>query len=72
VFGDDRVCGTRKQMMLQVDLVRHRARAWAIWGILLQIFVALMDFKDFVILLFLNLVFLVDIYNVEYSELLTL
>jgi len=31
-----------------------------------------MDFKDFVILLFLNLVFLVDIYNVEYSELLTL
>jgi len=22
VFGDDRVCGTRKQMMLQVELVR--------------------------------------------------
>jgi len=22
VFGDDRVCGTREQMMLQVDLVR--------------------------------------------------
>jgi len=26
VFGDDRVCGTREQSMLQVDLVRHRAR----------------------------------------------
>ena len=24
VFGDDRVRGTREQMMLQVDLVRHR------------------------------------------------
>jgi len=22
MFGDDRVCGTREQMMLQVDLVR--------------------------------------------------
>ena len=22
--GDDRVCGTREQRMLQVDLVRHR------------------------------------------------
>jgi len=27
VFGDDRVCGTREQSMLQVDLVRHRAGA---------------------------------------------
>jgi len=27
VFGDDRVRGTREQMMLQVDLVRPRARA---------------------------------------------
>jgi len=29
VFGDDCVCGTREQMMLQVDLVRCKARAWA-------------------------------------------
>jgi len=29
VFGDDRVCGTREQMMLQVDLVRHRVGAGA-------------------------------------------
>ena len=29
VFGDDRVRGTRKKMMLQVDLVRHRAGAGA-------------------------------------------
>ena len=27
VVGDDRVCGIREQMMLQVDLVRHRAGA---------------------------------------------
>jgi len=27
VFGDDRVRDTRKQMMLQEDLVRHRAGA---------------------------------------------
>jgi len=27
VFGDDRVHGTREQLMLQVDLVRHRAGA---------------------------------------------
>ena len=27
VFGDDRVRGTREQMMLQVDLVRPRTRA---------------------------------------------
>jgi len=32
VFGDDRVRGTRKQMMMQVDLVRHRAEAWASLG----------------------------------------
>ena len=29
VFGDDRVRGTREQMILQVDLVRRRAGAWA-------------------------------------------
>jgi len=31
VFGDDRVRGTREQMMLQVDLVRHRARVGLVW-----------------------------------------
>jgi len=31
VFGDDRVPGTREQMMLQVDLVRHRAGAGLDW-----------------------------------------
>jgi len=33
VFGDDRVRGTREQMILQVVLVRHRLRAWASVGI---------------------------------------
>jgi len=31
VFGDDRVRGTREQMMLQVDLVRHRVGAGLVW-----------------------------------------
>jgi len=31
VFGDDRVRGTREQMMLQVDLVRHRAEVGLDW-----------------------------------------
>jgi len=33
VFGDDHVCSTQEQMMLQVDLVRHRAEAWGRLGI---------------------------------------
>ena len=33
VFGDDRVRGTREQMILQVVLVRHRLRVWASLGI---------------------------------------
>jgi len=33
VFGDDRVHGTREQMILQVVLVRHRLRACASLGI---------------------------------------
>jgi len=33
VFGDDRVHGTREQVMLQVVLVRHRLGAWASLGI---------------------------------------
>jgi len=32
VFGYDRVRSTREQMMLQVDLVRHRARAGLVLG----------------------------------------
>jgi len=31
MFGDDRVRGTREKMMLQVDLVRHRAKARLDW-----------------------------------------
>jgi len=31
VFSDDRVYGTWEQMMLQVDLVRHSARAGLDW-----------------------------------------
>jgi len=37
VFDDDHVRGTREQMMLQVDLVRHRAGEWAIWEILYRV-----------------------------------
>jgi len=36
VFDDDRVRGTREQMMVQVDLVRHRVGAWASLGNFLQ------------------------------------
>jgi len=43
-FGDDRVRGTRKQMLLQVDLVRHRTRVWVIMGTFLQR-VYFMNFK---------------------------
>jgi len=32
VFGDDCIRGTREQMILQVDLVKCRARAWASLG----------------------------------------
>jgi len=32
VFGDDRVCNTWEQIMLQVHLVRHRAGAWLVFG----------------------------------------
>jgi len=32
VFGDDRVCGTREQMILQVDLVRPRDGARLVLG----------------------------------------
>ena len=32
VVGDDRVCGTREQMLLQVILVRLSNRAWKTHG----------------------------------------
>jgi len=32
VFGDDRVRDTREQIMLLVDLVRHRVGAGLVWG----------------------------------------
>jgi len=32
MFGDDRIRGIREQMVLQVDLVRHRARAGLVLG----------------------------------------
>ena len=35
MFGDDRVRGTREQMMwMQVVLVKLRLGAWASWGVL--------------------------------------
>ena len=33
VFGDDRVRGTREQMILQVELVRLRLGEWASLGV---------------------------------------
>jgi len=32
VFGNDHICSIREQMMLQVDLVRRRARAGLVLG----------------------------------------
>jgi len=37
VFGDDCVRGTREQMMLQVDLVRHRAETGLAWEIFYRV-----------------------------------
>ena len=39
VFGDNRVCGTWEQSILQVDLVRHRARAGLVGRGLSQSFI---------------------------------
>jgi len=39
VFGDDRVRGTREQMMLQVVLVELKVEAWASWETLWQHFI---------------------------------
>ena len=47
MFGDDRVRGTREQMMLQVVLVERRVGAWASWKTLWQHFIIFMSFKDF-------------------------
>jgi len=38
VFGDDRVRGTREQMMLQVDPGRHRDGAGASWENFIELF----------------------------------
>jgi len=52
VFGDDRVRGTREQMMLQVVLVERRVGAWASWKTLWQHFIIfLMNFKDFLVII---------------------
>ena len=32
MFGDDRICGIREQIVLQMDLVRRRAGAGLAWG----------------------------------------
>ena len=37
VFGNDRVCGTQEQMMLQVGLVRRRVGAWVSWEIIFTV-----------------------------------
>jgi len=39
VFDDDRVRGTREQMMLQVVLVERKAGAWASWETLWHHFI---------------------------------
>jgi len=51
VFGDDRVRGTREQMMLQVVLVERRAGAWASWEPLWQYFIIFTSFKDFLVII---------------------
>ena len=51
VFGDDRVRGTREQMMLQVVLLERRAEAWASWETLWQHSIIFMSFKDFLVII---------------------
>jgi len=34
--GDDRICGIREQMMLQVDLVRRSTGAGLDWGYIIM------------------------------------
>jgi len=46
VFGDNRVRGTLEQMMLQVDLVRLRDRAWASLRDFYRVIFFIMDFLD--------------------------
>jgi len=49
VFGDDRVRGTREQMMLQVDLVMRRVGVELAWE--KNIFIRVFMFYDFRIIL---------------------
>jgi len=51
VFGDDRVRGTREQMMLQVVLVECRSGAWTSWGTLWQCFIIFMSFENFLVII---------------------
>jgi len=48
VLGDDRVRGTREQMMLHVDLVRHKVGAGLVGRRFFSKFYYLMYFKDYV------------------------
>jgi len=45
VFGDDRVCGTREQMMFLVNLMRPRAGAKLVWEKVLLEFLCFMVLK---------------------------
>jgi len=65
VFGDDRVCVTREHMMLQVDLVRHRAGAWASLGTLYFRVLLFCEFKDFVIVWIIELDFYIWVYKLR-------
>jgi len=46
VFGDDHIRGIREQMVLQVDLVRHRARAGLVLGQFSQSFYIIFMISD--------------------------
>ena len=41
VFGDDHIRDIREQMVLQVDLVRHRAEAGITWAKAFYIFITI-------------------------------
>jgi len=41
VFGDDRVLGTREQVMMQVELVRHSCGEGMIMGLYYHVFLVL-------------------------------
>ena len=57
VFDDDHVCVTREHMMLRVNLVRHRARAWDSLRNYISEFCYFVNFKDFVFVWIIELGF---------------